>query len=66
MQSIKRRLSPRLLAIDGVTAVGLAGGSLVVYVTDDAAAIRRAIAELFEAEVGVPWRIAVSGALKLR
>jgi hypothetical protein len=44
--TLKRRLSPRLLDIDGVSGMGLPRGKLTVYLAVDSESVRRRVQEL--------------------
>jgi len=48
--SVKQRLAPRLLAIDGVTGVGLREDRLVVYLEGPGDGARRRVSALVEGE----------------
>jgi hypothetical protein len=50
IQGIKRRLSPLLLRLPGVSGVGSAGGKLAVYLSEDSERVRRDVAAVVEAE----------------
>ncbi len=55
LREVKRRLSPRLLDIDGVSGVGLPGGALTVYLAKNTDAVRNGVAAVVESEApGVP------------
>jgi hypothetical protein len=41
LRQLKRRLSHRLLRIDGVCGIGLPNGRLTVYLAEDSAGVRR-------------------------
>ena len=62
--ALKKRIAPRLLAIDGVTGLGTPGGVLVVYVENDSAVLRREVDAALKAE-GVPeTHVVVTGGFK--
>jgi hypothetical protein len=62
LRALKARVSPRLLAIDGVTGVGIAGRTLAVYLEADSEAVRQEVAALLDAEApGVPVSFTVTG-----
>ena len=62
--ALKKRIAPRLLAIDVVTGLGTPGGVLVVYVENDSAALRREVDAALKAE-GVPeTHVVVTGGFK--
>jgi hypothetical protein len=46
LRSVKQRLAPRLLAIDGVTGVGLREGRLAVYLDGPREAARQQVQAL--------------------
>jgi hypothetical protein len=46
--ALKRRLSPRLLDVDGVSGLGLPGGNLTVYLVADSDETRRKVREIVE------------------
>ena len=50
LQQIKRRLSPRLLGIKGVSGLGLPNGRLTVYLAEDSEVVRRDVAAVLAAE----------------
>ena len=50
LRSVKQRLAPRLLAIDGVTGVGLREGRLVVYLDGLRNAARQHVQAFVEAQ----------------
>lgn len=45
LRELKRRVSPKLLSIRGVSGVGVSGGRLTVYLEYDSPALRNRIAE---------------------
>ena len=62
LRDIKRRLSPHLLSLPGVSGVGIPGGTLTVYLVDDSEAVRRQVAELVESVVpGTPVDYVLTG-----
>ncbi len=64
VKALKRRVAPRLLAIDGVTGLGTPGGVLVVYLENDSAALRSEVDAALRAE-GVPeTHVVVTGEFK--
>jgi hypothetical protein len=64
VKALKKRVAPRLLAIDGVTGLGTPGGVLVVYLENDSAALRREVDAALKAE-GVPeTHVVVTGGFK--
>lgn len=50
LRSVKQRLAPRLLAIDGVTGVGMREGRLAVYLDGPRDAARRQVSALVGVE----------------
>ncbi len=50
LRSVKQRLAPKLLAVDGVTGVGMREGRLAVYLDGPRDAARRQVSALVEAE----------------
>ncbi len=65
LAEVKRRLSPHLLDLEGVTGVGLPGGQLTVYLVADSEEVRRRVREvigLFVPEVEP--RFEVTGPLR--
>jgi hypothetical protein len=61
----KRRLSPRLLGLDGVSGLGLPGGRLTVYLVADTAEVRRRVLEVVaELEPGAKPLFEVTGPLR--
>ncbi|MEO8627934.1 MAG: hypothetical protein ABI612_07505 [Betaproteobacteria bacterium] len=62
LPDIKRRLSPVLLAIDGVSGVGIFSGRLCVYVEHDVAELRDTVAAaLHQHAPGLPYEIKIGG-----
>ena len=47
---MKRRLSPRLLGIPGVSGVGLSAGKLTVYLAQDSDQVRQKVADMVESD----------------
>jgi hypothetical protein len=65
LREIKRRLSPRLLSIRGVSGVGLPGGKLTVYLAEDSETVRREVAAVVEADApDTPFTCVVTGAFR--
>jgi hypothetical protein len=63
--ALKRRLSPRLLGVEGVSGVGLPEGKLTVYLVADTEEIRRRVLELVEKLApGAEPRFEVTGPLR--
>jgi hypothetical protein len=52
LQQLKRRLSPRVLRIPGVSGIGTGRGTLTVYLVDDSEAPRRAVEAVVQSEAG--------------
>lgn len=64
---LKRRLSPALLAIPGVSGVGTAGGVLTIYLEADSAAVKAACeAAVRTEEPAAPLAFAVTGPFRAR
>ena len=65
LKEIKRRLSPRVLRIRGVSGIGIPGGKLTVYLVEDRDAVKRKVASLIESETpGAPFECIVTGVFK--
>lgn len=65
LKALKRRLSPQLLALDGVTGVGIASGKLTVYLSEDLAALRRRLQRILKAEApGVQVALVPTGVFR--
>lgn len=65
LREIKRRLSPRLLGIRGVSGLGIPGGRLTVYLAEDSEAVRREVAAVLEAEApNIPVTYLVTGVFR--
>jgi hypothetical protein len=59
---LKRRLSPLLLGIKGVSGLGLPGGRLTVYLEADDDDVRRSVEKVAsEAVPGIALRFQVTG-----
>ena len=59
---LKRRLSPRLLSLPGVSGIGIAKGRLAVYLVDDKGRIREKITDLVAVEApGIEVAFVVTG-----
>ncbi len=64
-RELKRRLSSRLLAIRGVSGVGIPGGRLTVYLEEDSEAVRKNVETVLATEGGgAPVAFVVTGALR--
>lgn len=60
--TVKKRLSPGLLNIGGVSGVGISGGTLAVYLDVDSKAVREAVEKVVAAEAAdVPVTYVVTG-----
>lgn len=60
--TLKKRLSPGLLNIAGVSGVGISGGTIVGYLEVESAAVRKAVDEVVTAEAAdVPVTYVVTG-----
>ena len=58
----KRRLSPRLLNIRGVSGVGIPGGKLTVYLAEDSETVRKEVAAVLESDASdTPVAYVVTG-----
>ena len=65
LRNIKRRLSPHLLSLPGVSGVGIPGGTLTVYLADDSESVRRQVAEVVESVVpGTPVDCVLTGTFR--
>ncbi len=65
LREVKRRLSPRLLGIRGVSGVGLPGGRLTIYLAEDSESVRREVAALLESDApDTPVTYVVTGAFR--
>lgn len=62
LQTLKKRLSPGLLSIAGVSGVGISGGTIVVYLEVESDAVRQAVDKFVMAEAAdVPVTYVVTG-----
>ena len=62
LPTLKKRLSPGLLNIGGVSGVGIRGGTLTVYLEVDSKAVREAVEKFVGAEAAeVPVTYVVTG-----
>jgi hypothetical protein len=60
--TLKKRVSPGLLNIAGVSGVGISGGTLAVYLEVDSNAVRQAVEKVVETEAAnVPVTYVVAG-----
>ncbi len=48
LQALKSRLATHLLALEGVSAVGIRGGALAVYLASDTEAVRHAVRDVID------------------
>jgi hypothetical protein len=65
--ALKRRLSPLLLGIKGVSGLGVPNGRLTVYLESDDAAVRRRVESAIEkAAPGTAPAFVVTGAFQAR
>ena len=65
LRTVKRKLSPRLMALAGVCGVGVSGRRLAVYLVEDRTRVRRAIVAIVEAEApGVEVAFVISGSFE--
>ncbi len=65
LSRLKGRVSPRLLALPGVSGVGISGGSLVVYLeADDPVARARALRIVADEDAEAPVSFSVTGAFR--
>jgi len=61
----KSRLSPRLLALQGISGVGLGDGCVAIYLEMDSADVRQRALALVDAEApGTPVAFHVTGAFR--
>lgn len=62
LRTLKKRLSPPLLNIAGVSGVGIAQGKLTIYLEVDSDAVRQAVATVLGAEApNAPATYVVTG-----
>lgn len=65
LASRKQRLSPKLLAVDGVSGVGIGEGHVVVYLVDDSDSVREQARGIIDAqEPGTPVSFHITGAFR--
>ncbi len=65
LREIKRRLSPRLLGIRGVSGLGIPGGRLTVYLVEDSETVRKEVEAALAAEApGTAVAYVVTGAFR--
>ena len=61
----KRQLSPILLAIPGVSGIGIPGGVMTVYLQEDSESVRRQVADVVSRNTpDIPVRYVVTGAFR--
>ncbi len=64
-RELKRRLSPRLLGIRGVSGLGVPGGKLTVYLAEDSEAVRKQVEAILASEApGARVAYVVTGAFR--
>ena len=63
LRALKKELSPKLLDVSGVTAVGVANGEITVYVSRDNDAVRSAIDRVMTSS-GAVARVIPAGPFK--
>jgi hypothetical protein len=62
LRNLKKRLSPRLLNVAGISGVGISDGALAVYLESDSDAVRQAVEQVMEHEApDVPVTYVVTG-----
>ena len=67
LEALKKRLSPRLLDIAGVSGVGVSRGQLTIYLEKDSDAARRQVDQLLAGEApDTPTRFVVTGTFEAR
>lgn len=65
VREVKRRLSPRLLGIRGVSGVGIPGGKLTVHLAEDSDAARKEVETVLASEApGTTVAYVVTGAFR--
>ena len=65
LKSLKKRLSRRLLAVEGVTGVGIRTGKLAVYVERDQEQLRRQVQDVLDQEApGLDVKMVVTDAFR--
>ncbi len=66
LATLKKRLSPGLLNIAGVSGVGISGGTLAVYLEVDSDAVRHAVERVVAGEgADVPVTYVVAGKFRV-
>jgi hypothetical protein len=43
LRNVKKRVSPQLLSLTGISGVGISGGRLAVYLENDSKSVRQAV-----------------------
>ena len=67
LEALKKRLSPRLLDIAGVSGVGVSRGQLTIYLENESAAARQQVDQLLAGEApDTPTRFVVTGTFEAR
>jgi len=62
LRNLKRRLSPQLLNIAGISGVGISEGTLAVYLEDDSPTVRQEVEKVVgNKALGVPVTYVVTG-----
>jgi hypothetical protein len=62
LEQLKQRLSGKLLAIDGVSGIGVGSGRIHIYLAQDHLEIRAAVDRVMQAEApGIPHAYFVTG-----
>jgi len=62
LRTVKKRVSSQLLALAGISGVGISGGRLTVYLEDDSEVMRQAVDKVVRnIAPGVPVLFVVTG-----
>ena len=62
LRIVKKRVSPQLLSLAGISGVGINGGRLAVYLESDSKAVRQAVDKVVDTVApGVPVLFVVTG-----
>ena len=62
LRNAKKRVSPQLLSLAGISGVGISGGRLAVYLERDSEAVRQAVDKVVRnTALGVPVLYVVTG-----
>jgi hypothetical protein len=48
LRTVKKRVSPQILSLAGISGVGISGGRLTVYLERDSEAVRQAVDKVVE------------------